>query len=436
MIREHKGSSKIELVNSYIVLDIETTGLDLVYDEIIEIGALKVVNGQIVETFSELVRPNNKISQFISSLTGITNEMLDSAQEIDKVLPRFIDFAQNMLIVGHNVNFDINFIYDYTLNVLNKPFANNFIDTLRLSRKIFNNLKNHKLQTISKSLNFDEKIHHRAICDCKITYKIYEYIKQHIIDKKLNLLELFTPKTKKLNAENIKTQNKVFDETHIFYNKNCAFTGSLQILRKEAMQKVVDLGRCCQDMTKDTNFLILGNKDYHSENKSAKYRKAEQYILDGLDIQIISENVFIDLVSPPLESYQKKPIGKQSISQANFDNNVDALILDLNICFEPNKDFELNEDLAYKYSNEATILEKDNNIQESIDLYEKAIYYVFPGNYAYDRLLILYKKNSQEQKNKKILEYAIFVFYKLISPNRVDRLTKLKKYYDKYIKLR
>ncbi|MDD3232090.1 MAG: 3'-5' exonuclease [Clostridia bacterium] len=141
MIREHKGSSKIELVNSYIVLDIETTGLDLVYDEIIEIGALKVVNGQIVETFSELVRPNNKISQFISSLTGITNEMLDSAQEIDKVLPRFIDFAQNMLIVGHNVNFDINFIYDYTLNVLNKPFANNFIDTLRLSRKIFNNLK-------------------------------------------------------------------------------------------------------------------------------------------------------------------------------------------------------------------------------------------------------------------------------------------------------
>ena len=124
MIRDGKGNSKIELVNDYIVLDIETTGLDPEFDEIIEIGAIKVINGKIVDEFSELVKPSNAITPFISSLTGITNDMLKTAKNINQVLPKFLDFVKDMTIVGHNVNFDINFIYDYTLYISNSLKSN------------------------------------------------------------------------------------------------------------------------------------------------------------------------------------------------------------------------------------------------------------------------------------------------------------------------
>lgn len=438
MIRNGKGNSKIELVNDYIVLDIETTGLDPKFDEIIEIGAIKVINGEIVDEFSELVKPSCSITPFISSITGITNEMLENAKNINQVLPRFLDFVKDMTIVGHNVNFDINFIYDYALYISKKIFSNNYIDTLRFSRKLFTNLHDHRLQTISQYLNLQEENYHRASYDCKTTLNIYKYIQQFIIDNNIDILKLFTPKpTEKLKAENIKTENKIFDESHVFYHKNCVFTGSLQISRKEAMQKIVDLGGFCQDnITKDTHFLILGNKDYQSENKSAKHRKAEQFILEGLDIKIISENVFMDLVFQEQEHSQNKTTSVQLISQTAFEKNVDNYILNLNLNFQAPKDFELNETLAFKYSSEATNFEKENKLQEAINLYEKSMYYVFPGNYVYDRLLVLYKKCSQEEKIKNLLEFAIYVFYKLINGNRPDRLPKLKKYYDKYIKLK
>ena len=166
MIRNGKGNSKIELVNDYIVLDIETTGLDPKFDEIIEIGAIKVINGEIVDEFSELVKPSCSITPFISSITGITNEMLENAKNINQVLPRFLDFVKDMTIVGHNVNFDINFIYDYALYISKKIFSNNYIDTLRFSRKLFTNLHDHRLQTISQYLNLQEENYHRASYDC------------------------------------------------------------------------------------------------------------------------------------------------------------------------------------------------------------------------------------------------------------------------------
>ena len=88
----------------------------------------------------------------------------------------------------------------------------------------------------------------------------------------------------------------------MFYKKNCVFTGALQIVRKQAMQIVADLGGFCQDnVTKDTNFLILGNYDYSSNEKSSKHKKAEKYIVQGQDIRILSENVFMDLIADKLK---------------------------------------------------------------------------------------------------------------------------------------
>ncbi len=439
-IRQDKGLSKIELLKDYVVLDIETTGLDPYFDEIIEIGALKIINGKIVDKFSQLIKPSQPISAFISELTGITNDMVTNEPTINEVLPKFVNFVSNMNIVGHNVHFDINFIYDNMVLFLNKSFKNNFIDTLKLSRKLFRNLENHKLNTVCKHLNINIDNHHRAYYDCEITYNVYEKIKNYILSEKINLIELFAPKrSKKLIGKNITTNIKEFDETHLLFDKNCVFTGTLHISRKEAMQMVVDLGGHCQDnVTKETNFLILGNKDYSSTNKSAKHKKAESYILNGCDINIISENVFMDLVSKQnkiTEPSIKQIEQNQKISEEEFEKRYKELVSALNIDFKENINFQINEDKSFAFSNLATASEKAGNIDEAIKNYEKAAFYGFPGNYVYDRLLVLYKKTSQTNKMVEILKFAIFVFDKVVSPTRVDRLPKLKKFYDKYIKI-
>ena len=111
-IRDKKGQSLLLFPNEYIVFDIETTGLDASYDEIIEIGALKIKNNEIVDKFTSLIKPKYPIDEFITELTGITNEMVKDAPLINEVLPRFIDFIGDEILVGHNINFDINFVYD------------------------------------------------------------------------------------------------------------------------------------------------------------------------------------------------------------------------------------------------------------------------------------------------------------------------------------
>ena len=112
-MRELKRKSLIEIPNKYIAFDIETTGLDSMYDEI---GAIKIENEKEIETFNSLIKPEYEIDEFITELTGITNEMLKNAPPIDEVLPKFMTFIKDSIILGHNANFDINFIYDKLIN--------------------------------------------------------------------------------------------------------------------------------------------------------------------------------------------------------------------------------------------------------------------------------------------------------------------------------
>ena len=144
-----KGKSLLKFVDDYTVVDIETTGNSLYYDKILEISAAKYRSNQLVAQFSSLVQCNRKISSFITELTGINNEMLADAPELSDVLRDFIDFVGNDIILGHNVNFDINFLYDSIASTFDYCLNNDFIDTLRLSRRILRFLENHRLSTIA-----------------------------------------------------------------------------------------------------------------------------------------------------------------------------------------------------------------------------------------------------------------------------------------------
>lgn len=296
--RMHKGKSLLNSINDYIVIDLETTGLDPKFDEIIEIGAIKVINNKIQDSFSTLIHPNRDISDFITNLTGITNDMLINAPSIKEVLPSFIEFIGNHILVGHNVNFDINFLYDNILYNLDEPLVNDFIDIMRFSRRFFKEYDNHKLCTLVNNFGIKTFPKHRALIDCYSTQLCYEYIKQYIVDNNIDISIVF--KHTKLKASDVSATVNEFDESHPLYGKICAFTGVLSVPRKEAMQYVCNVGGICADsVTNDTNFLILGNNDYCStiiEGKSSKQKKAESYILKGNDLTILSENTFWDLL--------------------------------------------------------------------------------------------------------------------------------------------
>lgn len=215
-----------------------------------------------------------------------------------------MEFVGNEILIGHNVNFDINFIYDNLYRNNYKVLKNDFIDTMRLARKLLSELPHYRLIDLADYFNIDFSNNHRALRDCEITLSIYENLKLLAIEKYGELdsfKDAFKKHSSAIKAKDIVTTNTEFDIDNLFYGKYVAITGTLEKLqRKEAMQIIVDLGGYCEDnVTKKTNYLILGNNDYNPilrGKKSSKLIKAEKLKLEGKDIEILSENVFYDII--------------------------------------------------------------------------------------------------------------------------------------------
>ena len=298
--RTLKGRSLLALPISYTVVDLETTGLDPQCDDIIEFGAMRVENGIVIDKYTALVNPGYEIDDFIIELTGITNEMLASSPPVVNVLPDFLNFVGDSIVVGHNVNFDINFIYDTCMSVCNQPFSNDFIDTMRLSRRLFPQERHHRLCDLVERFTTGGVVEHRALADVEQTNQCYLYMKRHMEEDSITV-ESLLPIKKGFSAKEIQASTNDFDRASPLYERIFVFTGTLERMpRKEAMQLVADYGGLCGDgVNKNTNFLVLGNYDYCStikDGKSIKHKKAEQLKLAGYDIDIISENVFYDMI--------------------------------------------------------------------------------------------------------------------------------------------
>ncbi len=175
ILRDKKGESLVESLKDYTVVDLETTGMSATYNKILEISAIKVRGGKEVDKFSTLINPHERIPSFISYLTGITTDMAeDEGIELYDALEEFDDFLQDDIIVGHNVNFDVNFLYDNYLNELNKPLTNDFVDTLKISRKLLPGLEHHKLDDLTDYYGVRSRDKHRALNDCDLTNRVYK----------------------------------------------------------------------------------------------------------------------------------------------------------------------------------------------------------------------------------------------------------------------
>lgn len=304
--REQKGNSLLTFPDDFTIIDLETTGLDPTFDEIIEVGAIRVRNGDVTDTFSSLVKPEKEVDAFITEITGITNEMLADAPSISEIFPDFLSFVSNDIIVGHNVNFDINFVYDTNSKLYNQYFSNSFTDTLRLSRRLLPELEHHRLKDLINHFEIDIERQHRSLDDCKATLECYNKLKSLAVEKYDTLdnfyIENKSKCKKRLDLSQIKTAVTEFDEDNPFFEKVCVFTGVLEKMkRSDAAQLVVDLGGICgNSVTKKTNYLILGNNDYCPtirDGKSTKQKKAEELKLKGNDIEIISKNTFYDMLN-------------------------------------------------------------------------------------------------------------------------------------------
>lgn len=171
-----------KFVDDYVVFDLETTGLEPTIHEIIEIGALKYKNGQLVDEFSVLIRPVHSISQVITDITGINDELVKNELPIESVLPKFLEFIEDLPLIAHNSSFDLSFIEENVKRLNLSMLKNKNIDTLELAKKYIPKAYNYKLETLKKFFHL-EYGSHRSIDDCKTTNYIYEYCKKKALVK-------------------------------------------------------------------------------------------------------------------------------------------------------------------------------------------------------------------------------------------------------------
>lgn len=156
--------------NTFVALDVETTGLSPIINELIEVSAIKYEGAKKVDTFSTLIKPKERIPKKITEITGITNEMVESSPFVEQVMPKLIQFVSYHTIVAHNAAFDMSFLQKFS----GGKFKNNeVVDTVELSRQMHPNLQNHKLGTVAKYLGITEDGFHRAEFDCECCARIY-----------------------------------------------------------------------------------------------------------------------------------------------------------------------------------------------------------------------------------------------------------------------
>lgn len=309
-MRENKGKSLVEFPLDFTVIDVETTGLDPRYDLILEVAALRVRDGSVVDRFVSFSKSPDfdQVPDYITEITGITTDMIESAPDEKVVLTDLHKFLGDDLLIGHNVNFDINFLYD-SLSYYDLVLKNDYIDTLRIARRFFTQYDHHRLSEVCSYLDIPVDRVHRSEADTELTLQCYLALKDRVLSE-MSLSD-FQQRFKGYNHEKQKAyynalasvvaETTDFDESNPLYGKTVVFTGALsKMSRKEAFQLVANLGGTpSESLNKKTNYLVVGDEEFASSvknGKTAKMIKAESYRLKGLDIITISEGVFFDMV--------------------------------------------------------------------------------------------------------------------------------------------
>ena len=281
----------LTFTSAYTVIDIETTGLDPEIYGITELAAIRVRNNQPEEFFQTLVHPGKEIPEDIQKLTGITNAMVKDQPPLEEVIDRFLEFIGDDVLVGHNiVRFDVDFINKRISDGHQIP--NRLVDTIWVARKLFGKeIANLRLKTVASFLGIGESEEHRALADCETTFHCYEGMARYARE---NHLIIESNRFKDWKASDIKPSASECGEQPLC-GQTFVITGDMgSIDRKEAMQRIVDLGGTVKDaITKSTSFLVLGD---NGGAVTTKHQKALEMQSEGKDIRIISTDEFFTMI--------------------------------------------------------------------------------------------------------------------------------------------
>ena len=292
VLREYNN---LPLSQEFVVFDIETTGLSSHRDKITEIGAVKIIDGKITDTYSQLVNPERPLSAKIVELTGITDDMLVDKPTIDQVLPGFLEFVGGSILVAHNSDFDTSFIKNNCEN-LGIPYNLKAIDTVAISRTLLKDLKSHKLNLVAKRLGVKLDNHHRAVDDATATAEIFlrflDMFKENGVETldQVNHIYVDTDyKTKRPNHVTVLAQNavglknlyKIISDSHInhFYKTPRILKSVLNAHREGLL-----IGSACE--AGQVYQAVLANRPEKEIEKIASY-------YDYLEIMPLSNNEFM-----------------------------------------------------------------------------------------------------------------------------------------------
>ena len=181
MLGNKKGKMICGYVPDYVLFDLETTGTSCIYDEVIEISAVKVRNGKVVEEFSQLVNPKRPIPYAASMVNHISDEMVANEPDFEQVLPEFLAFAGDDILVGHNIQtFDMKFLYRDCERFFQQELTNDYVDTLRVAKLCFPEWRHRRLSDLAEHYGISTRGAHRALTDCKMNQQVFEYLAQEL----------------------------------------------------------------------------------------------------------------------------------------------------------------------------------------------------------------------------------------------------------------
>lgn len=310
----------------FAALDFETANNYL--GSVCALGLVIVEKGQIVQTVSRLVRPKELyFDPFNVGIHGITEEVVEYAPEFSDIWPEMAELLEDRIILAHNASFDMNVLkevlHQYKIEC---PLYKNAC-TVKIARKTWPDLCNHRLNTVARHLGIKFK-HHDALEDAlvcaHIAIKACEEKEADTIEELHRNLKISEASINNQprrpyfrsgtcpaypNPKDILPESQDFDQGSPFYKANLVFTGNLKSLsRREAMQRAVNCGACCRNnVSKKTTFLVMGETDYSrvKNGKSKKLQRAEELIEQGSELQILNEEDFLTMLGQTQVSHGK-----------------------------------------------------------------------------------------------------------------------------------
>ena len=290
-----KGQEWPDFISDYTMLDIETTGLNPYRDHVTELGAVKVRANKVVDEFSQLVvyPRSNHVPSFITKLNGITEDLLlEKGKPVKEAMTAFRTFIGDDIVIGYNVNFDLNFLYDLARKFHLPELSNNYVDVLRLARVYYPQQHNRLLDCIQRAGIAQVEQHH-GLADSLDTKKVYDDFRQH-----------FTPELLQEAQGKLKNIDLLQDELEVWKlgfrnpvnNKKIAFAPEVEINGTEAAQMVNNMNGVAQAGVKaDTDYLIMSDNGFFSKS-NPETLKAKEFNHAGSKIKRLSESYFLNML--------------------------------------------------------------------------------------------------------------------------------------------